>query len=591
MKPKALMKMQGKTEKKKADFLFSPHKTNFCPAFCLLFFILFSGCVTEPQKTVDEYVHPVLSAKAEDRSVAQSPKTSGQDSAGAEDLSSALSDQRGDHLRLHQDLDVSEEKKDSARMDEAGIPHSDASRNADDSADAGKTQGKKLLREESGMPQPRAKSLPSKEMTLRFQNEDLRLLLRGLARVAGISIMLSENVKGKATIDIQKKPWDQVFTGLLRTHGLMHEWEGDIVRVMTVEDIGNDVRELELQQKREAHKRGIETAAPFATAVIRIDYADANSLKEIFEKFLEAGANARRGSVMVDKYSNSLIVQAREKEIGEMRNLAKKLDRPTRQVRIEAQIVEASADTARELGIEWGGYYSGSIGGGKKLWVTPGIDSAGDQTGISDSTASSETDTAETSGSLLMQKLPSSLAGNSGLLIGAFAEDAGKYLLGLQLSALEKEGKLRILSSPSISTLDNHTALIESGREVPYQTVEDDEVNIEFKKAALSLEVTPHVIEDNLLKMKIITAKDELDFSNPVEGNPTVITKKAQTDVLLRDGQTMVIGGLRKETENKGQSGVPVLKDIPLLGILFKKEYRSLDKEEILIFITPRIVK
>ncbi|MGE0084715.1 MAG: type IV pilus secretin PilQ [Desulfococcaceae bacterium] len=537
----------------------------------MLFFILLSGCATEPQKTHDEYVLPALSAQSADNSLAESPETAAQDTGHV---------LNGNQPLINKDA-TGQKEKDRAVPAVPG--------RGSDAAASGKS-GEKI----SG--QKTAKFLPSEKMDFRIQNGDLVLLLRSLARIGNISIMISENVKGNATIDIQNKPWDQIFTGLLRTHGLMYEWEGDIIRVMTIEDIGQDVRELELRQKREEQKRGIETVAPFATAVIRIEYTDANNLKEIFEKFLDAGTNVRRGIVMVDKHSNSLIVQAREKEIGEMLLLAKKLDRPTRQIRIEAQIIEANSDTARELGIEWGGSYSGSIGGGRKLWLTPNIDSL--VTGEDDNNTASTAGTSDSTGtaasgssSILMQKLPSVLAVDSGLFIGAVAEDAGKYLLGIQLSALEEEGKIRILSNPSISTLDNHTALIESGREVPYQTVEDDEVNIEFKKAALSLEVTPHVIEDSFLKMKIITSKDELDFSNSVEGNPTVITKKAQTDVILRDGQTMVIGGLRKETENRGQSGVPVLKDIPLLGNLFKKEYRSSSREEILIFITPRIVK
>ncbi len=590
MKWRVFMRLNRKTENIQAET--SPDAVNCRQAFCLLLLILFCGCATDPPKPGEEHPVPAIFTKPDSDSseIADSPAQSAvQMSENAQRERQTIGNPvpDGEQSPGPEMPDTEAEKPESARSTPAR-GHMPGTGMADE-----KKEEKISPQEENIVPQKPGKVLPSGKINFRVQNEDLMLLLRVLARAAGISIMISENVKGKATIDIQNKPWDQVFTGLLRTHGLMYEWEGDIVRVMTVEDIGHDVRELELQQKREAQKRGIETVAPFTTAVIRIDYADANNLKDIFEKFLEEGPNVRRGSVMVDRNSNSIIVQAREKEIEVIRGLAEKLDRPTRQIRIEAQIIEANSDTAMELGIEWGGYYSGSIGGSKKLWVTPGIDyAAGGWQSTASGSSTASNSTSDTAGrSLLIQRLPSTLAGNSGLLLGLSVEDAGKYLLGIQLSALEEEGKIRILSNPSISTLDNHTAVIESGREVPYQTVEDNEVNIEFKKAALSLEVTPHVIEDNLLKMKIITSKDELDFSNPVEGNPTVITKKAQTTVILRDGQTMVIGGLRKETENKGQSGIPVLRDIPLLGNLFKKEYRSSSREEILIFITPRIVK
>ena len=160
----------------------------------------------------------------------------------------------------------------------------------------------------------------------------------------------------------------------------------------------------------------------------------------------------------------------------------------------------------------------------------------------------------------------------------------------MQLSALQREGKLNILSSPSITTLDNQSALIESGDEVPFQTVENGEVNIEYKKAVLSLEVTPHVIEGNTLKLNILTSKDELDFTRTVSGNPTIITKKAETNVIVYDGQTTVIGGLNKETHNDVESGVPGLKNLPLLGYLFKGSGQTNKMEDVLIFITPHIL-
>jgi type IV pilus assembly protein PilQ len=178
----------------------------------------------------------------------------------------------------------------------------------------------------------------------------------------------------------------------------------------------------------------------------------------------------------------------------------------------------------------------------------------------------------------------------TGLTIGYIYESVGKTLLAVQLSALEEDGKLNILSSPSITTLDNQKAIIESGDEVPFQTVEDGEVKIEYKKAVLSLEVTPHVIEGDTLKMTILTSKDELDFTRTVAGNPTVKTKKAETNVILFDGQTTVIGGLNKENKSKNESGIPFLKNIPVLGYLFKGQSKQDTMEEVLIFITPHIL-
>jgi type IV pilus assembly protein PilQ len=176
---------------------------------------------------------------------------------------------------------------------------------------------------------------------------------------------------------------------------------------------------------------------------------------------------------------------------------------------------------------------------------------------------------------------------------GFLYQNVGKALLSVQLTALQDQGKVNILSTPSITTLDNQMALIESGKDVPYQSVSDGEVNIEYKKAVLSLKVTPHVIDNQTLKLAVVVKKDEVDFSlsSRVLGNPTIITKNAETNVIQADGQTLVIGGLNKDTTTEGQSGTPSLMDVPGLGWLFKSDSKSSAKEALLIFITPTILK
>lgn len=440
--------------------------------------------------------------------------------------------------------------------------------------------------------QPPPKKLPSQKIFLDMKDVPLTALLRTLARAAEISIMVSENVKGNATLNVQNEAWDQVFLSVLKTYGLSFEWQGNIVQVLTLEDISNDYRYLELNERREAKKREIESIAPLVSEVIPIRFADAESLRTIIDQLLAANLGGKRGTVVVEPHTNSLIVKATGREIDQVASLIRRLDRPAAQIRIEAHIVEAGDDTARELGVEWGGLYQGSLGA-SNYWITPGIDTAANANtgdGTTNNPLAEITDNVAPAPGL-MQTLPSVLNEDAGLLVGFVAQEAGKYVLGIQLAALEREGKLNILSSPSISTLDNQTALIESGREVPYQTVVDDEVNIEFKKAVLSLVVTPHVIDNQLLKLKIITNKDELDFSNNVDGNPTVITKKAETTVLLADGQTTVIGGLRKENSTETTQGVPYLKDIPYIGHIFRKDSKTDTMEELLIFITPRIIR
>jgi type IV pilus assembly protein PilQ len=280
---------------------------------------------------------------------------------------------------------------------------------------------------------------------------------------------------------------------------------------------------------------------------------------------------------MVDQYSNSIIVRSIRDDIVRMVGLVDELDRPTAQILIEAQIVQTTQDTARELGIQWG-----ALAKSGNTWAYPGWDG----TGVSGSTLGSGIDPG--AGSAV--NLPADLSDGVGMVMGFAYEDLGKTLLTMQLSALQKEGKLNILSSPSVTTLENQVAVIEAGEEVPFQTVENDEVKIEFKKAVLRLEVTPHVVDGRVLKLKILTNKDELDFTHTVVGNPTIITRKAQTNVIVFDGQTTVIGGLNQETDSKSQNGVPVLQDVPLLGHLFKSNSNSNKMEDVLIFITPHIL-
>lgn len=421
---------------------------------------------------------------------------------------------------------------------------------------------------------PKEKPLPTDEITLKMHNVDVATLLRALARSANQNIVISEKVKGKTSIFLKNAPWDQTFRTILSTNGLTYAWEGDIIRILTVQD-------MELDLTRETHKKGLRLVGPMLTRVIPIQYADANNLKANFEMLLTQNKDGKAlGAVMVDDHSNALVIQAISTDIQRLLALIHKLDNPTPQILIEAQIVEATSETARQLGVQWGGLMHDN-----KYWVYPGANSSGV---IGNSLSGGQID--PTSG--FAGSFPAALTGGAGLTLGFAVENIGKNILAAQLSALQTDGKLNILSSPSITTIDNKPALIESGDEVPFQTT-DSEGNptVTYKKAVLSLQVTPHVIEGETLKLNIITSKDELDFSRTVAGNPTIITKRAETNVILFDGQTTVIGGLNKEISSDSESGIPGLKDIPLLGYLFKGDSDSNKMEDILIFITPHILK
>ena len=422
--------------------------------------------------------------------------------------------------------------------------------------------------------------LPIQKVTLRMYKSNMISVFRALARLANQNLLISPNVKGEISINIQNTSWDQVFRGILRTHRLTYTWEGSIIRVMTAEDMEQDLKIDAIQEKRKAHKISIKRVEPLLTRVVNINFADAKELKENLKEFLTKDKEGKpRGSVMIDEHTNSLIIQAIRDDIAKMISLIEKLDRPTLQILIEANIVETTRDTARELGIQWGGLYHG-----KNYWITPGANTGGVMG------SSLTTPINPTTG--MAANFPADLSAGTGFTIGVVSEKIGEYLLNLQLSALQKDGKLNILSSPSIITLDNQLAFTENGEKVPYvATDKEGNREVRFEDAVLRLEITPHVIDGKNLKMKIMVKKDEVDVTRTVEGNPFIIKKHTETNLIMRDSETIVISGLTKTIKSESESGVPELKDIPIFGWLFKSKGNSDKMEEVLIFITPRILK
>ncbi len=425
--------------------------------------------------------------------------------------------------------------------------------------------------------------LPERIITMKMNQTDVAVLLRALARAVNLNIMINESVTGKISINVKDAKWNQVFNGILNSQGLAYEWEGDIIRIVSMDDRNRNLQSLEAQEKILAKKQEMERRAPLVTKIIPIDFAKADELKANVEKLLSTRQSGDTiGFVMVDTHTNALVVQATPTDIERIVALITELDRPTPQILIQAHIVETTSRTARELGVQWGGLYQDA---GNHYWISP------DATGAIDN-ATIGTGLNPQAGTAI--NFPANLGNatqtGTGLTLGFITEGTDR-ILSFQLSALEEEGKLNILSSPSITTLDNQKATIESGSEIPIQLIENNSVEIQYKSAVLSLEVTPHVIQDNALKLEILTTKDDVGTISVSNANPTILTKKASTNVILFDGQTTVIGGLKQSTLQDNEAGVPLLSKIPLLGYLFKNDSKQDTKEEILIFITPHILK
>ncbi|MEA1967356.1 MAG: type IV pilus secretin PilQ [Thermodesulfobacteriota bacterium] len=471
-----------------------------------------------------------------------------------------------------------------------------------------------------------SRRLPVMPVSLKMHDIALPVLIRTLARAANLDIVINESVKGQANMVITKVPWDQIFMSILDTFGLTYEWSGDILRIVTVEDLLKRQKMMEAKQKYEKAKKSHdldmmrfsheqEKLKPLVTKIVKVQYADLESMQKNLEQYLlsqqkketahgngdkglmEKAVNTKnsqdsgvRGSIMIDKFSNSLILHATRADIKKMMPVIRQLEQPIHQVLIEAHIVEAESNTGKQLGVQWGGLGTSwgssaentSIGGNMTEVGTPFPERRNDDGNLIENLPYMPAD-----GNIV--NLP--IAAAEGMTLGVMVQRAGEFVLYTQLLALEEEGKLNILSKPSITTLNHRKATIKSGREVPFQTVEDDEVSIEWKEAVIKLEVIPHIVNNNIIMLEIVTHKDELDFTNPVNGNPTIITKNAKTTVTLFNGQTTVIGGLSKEKSTDGEKGVPALKDIPGLNWLFKSIDNEKKMEELLIFITPHILQ
>ncbi|MDD5434236.1 MAG: type IV pilus secretin PilQ [Nitrospira sp.] len=452
------------------------------------------------------------------------------------------------------------------------------------------------------------KSLPAGLISLKIRQVDVKTVLRTLGRIAGQNILIKNDIKGEVSIDFKDVPWNDAFKSILNSEGLSYTWEGEILRVMSIKDMENELKFLDIKDKMQAQDLGARLLEPMFTSVININYTDAKELKENLQEVLTKDKDGKaRGFVRVDEGNNALIIQAIRDDLAKMLSVIKTLDRPIPQILIKASIVETTSEVARDLGIRWGGAYSGKYGG-NNFFITPGGTGG---SAVSPGSALSGTYTPSAgntgiSGQGFAVNFPAATetsAASLGLIFGTIGGD----VLEMQLNTLQKDGKLNILSSPSITTLDNQKAFTETGEKVPFVTTETTGTagtaggtaggttvgstrTVKFENAVLRLEIVPHVIDGKNLKMKILVQKDEVDMARTVEGNPFILKKHTETSLIVQDGETIVISGLTKKKSSESNNGVPGLKDIPFLGWLFKNSSKSETMEDVIIFITPHIL-
>ena len=447
------------------------------------------------------------------------------------------------------------------------------------------------------------KQYTGQKISLNFQSIDLRAVLAILADSSGKNLVVSDSVNGAITLRLQDVPWDQALDIILRTKGLATRQFGNVMMVGTASEISNQ------EQAEAAAQQSLEQVEPLESAFIQVNYAKAGEMVNLIKGTAGGAAGgtgllSKRGSVSVDDRTNTLLVQDTAENINEVRNLVARLDVAVKQVLIESRVVIANNDFSRTLGAQLG--YTGSRQTSGSYMTTSGTLNGTSaningfitgQNAINNAINSGTTPiplgtpfTVPALADRLNVNLPT--GGSAGSI--AFSVLRGNSLVDLEISALQAEGQGEIVSSPRVLTADQKAAHIEQGVQIPYQQASaSGATTTAFKNAVLSLDVTPQITPDSRVIMDLEVHDDAVgqNVQSATGGSvPTIDTRDVKTQVLVNDGDTVVLGGIYETTENTSISKVPLLGDLPLLGWLFRNTQTTNNKDELLIFVTPKIV-
>ncbi len=422
---------------------------------------------------------------------------------------------------------------------------------------------------------PKRTRYVGKKVSFEFKDIEIHNLLRIIAEISKKNIVVADDVTGKVTIRLRNVPWDQALELILRSKSLGMEDLGSILRVAPLDKLAQEAKSRE--DRKAADKRSRE----LSVQLVPVNYATADEMSQRVKEVL-----SERGNVTVDARTNTLIVRDLPENMQRVRSLVASLDLQTPQVLIEARIVEANIRHQREIGVQWGGQSVLSQATGNptglqfpnNVAVTGGV-VGGDVTGVQNIPN-------------YAVSLPVGAQNGSGGAIGLVFGSAGSAAtLNLRLSALESSGSIKTLSAPRVTTLDNKQARISQGTSIPFSQVSAAGANTVFVDAILSLAVTPHVTQDGSVLMTILASNNQPDPANGgANGQPAITRKEANTNVLVKDGDTTVIGGIYVRRGSSSTNGLPLLSEIPIIGFFFRN-YRELEaKDELLIFISPRIL-
>lgn len=412
------------------------------------------------------------------------------------------------------------------------------------------------------------------KLSFNFQNIEVRAALLLIADFAGSNLVASDTVSGNITLRLKQVPWDQALDLILRTKGLGKRVEGNVLLVAPAEELAE--REmLELTNRKQ-----ISELAPLQTDFIQVRYANASDLFGLLTRGdSDASVLSDRGSVIVDERTNAVVLTDTEANLAKVRGVIAQLDVPIRQVQIQSRIVNANANFSERLGVRWGG------GAVEPMRSSDAVIPGGRET-QAESQNFSANGSGASPGDFVVDL---GVSGQGSTRFGIGLAKGVDYLLDLEISALATEGQAEIVARPTLITADKQPATIQSGVEIPYQEASSSgATSTAFKEAVLSLEVTPRITPDERIIMDLRVNQDSV--GQVFNGVPSIDTTAISTRVLVENGQTLVLGGMFRTDRNFSVTRTPLLGDIPYLGRLFRRTIERDDKQELLIFITPRII-
>jgi type IV pilus assembly protein PilQ len=437
---------------------------------------------------------------------------------------------------------------------------------------------------------PGKREYKGERLTLNFQDIETRAVLQLLAETSGQNIVVSDTVQGNVTLRLQNVPWDQALDIVMRTKGLDKRQEGNVIYVAPAEELAAREKQLLESQK------SMTELAPVRTEYLQVNYAKASDLASLIRSQGKGNTLlSERGSISIDDRTNTLLLQDTADRLADIRRLVQTLDIPVKQVLIEARIVIVSDDFSRELGVRFGGAFVSSHGDDGLLYVgAQGLDTS-DGTGPiltpSGPNLNGNQVTTPSVNDRYLVNLP--IANPAGRLAMTLLNS--DYVVDLEITAAQREGRGEVVSAPRVITANGKEAVIEQGQEIPYQeSASSGATTTQFKKAVLALKVTPQITPDDRIILDLTVSKDSVgqNVASATGGFvPSIDTREITTQVLVNDGQTVVLGGIleteRRDTVNK----VPFLGDVPGLGYLFRSKSRTDNKDELLIFVTPKILR